>query len=123
MKRLFLALVFLFAAGCGSNGPGDATTGIQGVALAGPQCPVVTEASPCPDLPIEVTVVARDASGEVVARAESDASGRFRMVVPAGVYTVTVEGLTGIQFAKPVSVTVPSGRFVSVSVNVDTGIR
>jgi hypothetical protein len=123
VRRSLLAFVFLLAAGCGSNGAADSTTGIRGVVLAGPQCPVVTEASPCPDLPIEATVVATDASGEVVARADSDARGRFRMPLPAGVYTVTVEGLTGIQFAKPVSVTVPSGRFVSISVGVDTGIR
>jgi hypothetical protein len=123
MRRLLLALAIVLAAGCGSNGAGGGTTGIQGMVLAGPQCPVITEASPCPDVPIEATVVATDATGHVVARADSDAGGRFRMPVPAGTYTIHVEGLTGIQFAKPVSVSVPRDRFVSVTVSVDTGIR
>jgi hypothetical protein len=122
MKRLLLVVVVLLA-GCGSNGSGDGDTGIRGVVLAGPQCPVVTEASPCPDLPVQATVVATDANGSVVARADSDARGRFRMPAPPGTYTLTVEGLTGIEFAKPTTVTVSAGRFVSVTVSVDTGIR
>jgi hypothetical protein len=116
MKRVALVLALLLSAGCGS-------TGVRGVVLAGPQCPVVTEASPCPDLPIEATVVATDTEGHVVARADSDAQGRFRMPLPAGTYMLTAEGLTGIQFAKPTSVSVPSGRFVTVTISVDTGIR
>jgi Carboxypeptidase regulatory-like domain len=123
MKPVVLVLAVLLSAGCGSGGAGDDTTGIRGVVLAGPQCPVVTVASPCPDLPIEATVVAMNADGDVVARTDSDARGRFRMPLPAGIYTLTAEGLTGIQFAKPTPVSVPSGRFVTVTISVDTGIR
>jgi hypothetical protein len=123
MKRLLVVIAVVLAAGCAASGGGGGDTGIQGVVLAGPQCPVITEASPCPDVPLEADVVATDERGYVVARARSDARGRFRMVTPAGTYTVHVEGLPGIQFAKPVSVTVSDGRFASVTVSVDTGIR
>ena len=63
MKRFAVVLVAVALASCGGAGAGDGSSGIRGQALAGPQCPVETQASPCPLVPYEGTVIAADAPG------------------------------------------------------------
>jgi hypothetical protein len=125
MKRIAFALVVAVLVGSctrgGGSGSGD--SGIEGTVVAGPQCPVERVDSPCPDQPIEATVAVSTLGGDVVARAKSDRGGRFRVSTQPGAYTLSVEGLTGIRFAKPVSVTVRPGEFAQATVVVDTGIR
>ena len=119
-----LAALILFAACSGDQrGERSGDTGISGLVVAGPQCPVERADSPCPDKPVEVTVVASTPGGEVVAKKESGSDGRFSLEVDPGNYVLTVEGLAGIQFSKPVSVTVVEGSFSPVTIVVDTGSR
>jgi hypothetical protein len=87
---------------------------------------VVTEASPCPDVPLPGVTIRVLKDGEPLdATATSNGSGRFELRLPAGQYTleaiVPADG-PGM-FAKPVDVTVRAGVFVDVVVPVDTGIR
>jgi hypothetical protein len=71
------------------------------------------------DTKVEVT-----REGDVIATAISDAEGRFEVAVPAGEYVVqAVLDAPGPPSAKPVPVSVRSGRFAQVQVLVDTGIR
>lgn len=127
MKRIavFLFLAALLAS-CGEQGSGgDAGSGIRGAVLSGPQCPVETLESPCPDLPVADIVVRVTASdGSVAAEPVTDAQGRFEVTVDAGEYVVqpVVEG-GGVTSAKPQTVTVVGGEFVEVTLIVDTGIR
>lgn len=106
---------------------GDGRTGIEGVALAGPVCPVETvPADPdCAARPVaDATVVIRDAGGAEVARSVTAADGSFFVELPAGGYVVEpqpVDGLMGT--ASPQEVTVVDGRVVSVPLEYDTGIR
>jgi hypothetical protein len=129
MKRTAILLVVLLApavvaaAGCRRGSSSSSGGGIAGTVLAGPQCPVERADSPCPDLPIQATVVVSDPSGHVVTKVDSTAEGRFSVSVDPGTYTLTVEGLAGIQSAKPVEVSVSEGRVARVTVLVDTGIR
>jgi hypothetical protein len=106
---------------------GDGRTGIQGVALAGPVCPVET-VPPDPDCaarPVaDATVVIRDAGGAEVARSVTAADGSFFVELEAGDYVVEpqpAEGLMGTP--SPEHVTVVAGRVVSVQLEYDTGIR
>jgi hypothetical protein len=131
VKRLLplvLSILALVAFTCGSeaSAPDGGDQGVRGVVLLGPQCPVETQASPCPDVPLPgATIrVLRDGT-PIDATATSDGSGRFELRLPPGEYTleaIVPEGGPGMS-AKPVDVTVPAGGFVDVVVPVDTGIR
>jgi hypothetical protein len=64
------------------------------------------------------------AGGDAVARATTDARGRFTVVVDPGTYVVqAAPGQQGLMSGKPVRVVVRSGAFTEVTVPVDTGIR
>jgi hypothetical protein len=123
MRSVTLALLSLVLVACG-DGAGDGSSGVRGQVLAGPQCPVEQEGSPCPDLPFEGVVVASTTDGEV-ARTETDADGRFELDLDPGTYAVVAEASGSAQppFGEPQDVTVPEGAFVDVTLTVDTGIR
>jgi carboxypeptidase family protein len=131
VKRLLpltLSILALVVVACGSEAPtqGSEDRGVRGVVLLGPQCPVVTEASPCPDEPLPGVTIRVLKDGEPLdVTATSDESGRFELRLPAGQYTLeaVVPADGPGMFAKPVDVTVPAGAFVDVVVPVDTGIR
>jgi hypothetical protein len=97
-------------------------SGIRGRVLAGPACPVETEASPCPDLPWVGKVRAVGEAGAFEAR--TDAEGAFVLPVPPGTYLVqaVVPG-GGPPTTEPETVRVERGSFVEVTLHVDTGIR
>ena len=114
--------------------PGDAwpvptaagVTGISGVAVAGPTCPVETVGDPaCAPRQVEgATIVAIDATGAEVGSAVTGLDGGFFIPVPAGSYTLTagpVDGLMGQP--QPLAVTVVDGAPAQVQLSYDTGIR
>lgn len=123
MKWSALVLVAVAAASCGGSGSGDGTSGIRGQALAGPQCPVEVQGSPCPPIPYEGTVVVTDVDGGAEYTVETDADGRFELPLEPGTYEISIVSDTSPPFAKPQSVTVEPGSFAEVTVSVDTGIR
>jgi hypothetical protein len=129
VQRIFIAvaLVAVLASACAkaSDGPGSGgDSGVRGVVVAGPQCPVESADSPCPDAPVPNTEIQVKRSGEVVATATSDADGAFTITLAPGTYTVeAVADPGGIGYAKPVDVTVTDSTFAQVSVVIDTGIR
>lgn len=106
---------------------GAGRTGIGGIALAGPVCPVerVPPDPACAPRPVaNATVVIRDAAGSEVARVVTGADGSFFAELPAGEYVVepqAVEGLLGT--AGPQSVSVVDGNAAVVQLDYDTGIR
>jgi hypothetical protein len=115
-------MVLAACAKAGQSG-GEGESGIQGTVLLGPTCPVQTAERPCPDKPIAADLVVTDAGGARVASGHSGKDGRFRIATPPGTYEVKATNLGGMQLSKPVSVTVPTGRFIEVNVPVDSGIR
>ena len=121
MKRLgVLAMLLLMS--CARTGVA-ADSGIEGRVLLGPQCPVVTEGSPCPDKPVSAEVVAMRLDDREVFTVQSGSDGRFRLALSPGSYEVQALVTAGGMFAKPVNVMVSPGEFVSVDVLLDTGIR
>ena len=119
---ILLALV-LAAVACGDGSAAQGDTGIRGRALAGPQCPVEVEGSPCPPLPWEGTIVVTDTTSGDEFTAATDPDGRFRVAVPPGTYDVSIAATSSPPSAKPSTVTVVDGAFADVVVSVDTGIR
>ena len=121
LTPLVFALFLLAACGGGGAEPG---TGIEGIASAGPQCPVETADSPCPDLPF-VGDVQATASDGTITTVTTDAQGRFSMDVVPGAYTLVavIEGDGGPPTPIPQTVVVEQGAYVQVTLLVDSGIR
>jgi hypothetical protein len=126
MRRFlpFLAFVLVLAA-CGGDGSGDlrspADSGIRGMVVAGPQCPVVRAGSPCPDAPWNGTIrITGD--GGVDVEIATFGEGRFAIAIAPGTYLIQAE-VTGPASAPPVTVDVPGRGYVEVALTVDTGIR
>lgn len=106
---------------------GAARTGIAGVAVAGPVCPVES-IPPDPDCAprpvVDATVVIRERAGSEVARAMTAVDGSFFVELPAGDYEVEpqpVDGMMGT--AAATEVTVQDGIAARVQLEYDTGIR
>ncbi len=106
---------------------GDDGSGIGGIAVAGPVCPVETVPPDpgCAARPVAgAVIVVRDMGGSEVARAVTGADGSFFVGLPAGDYLIepqAVEGLMGT--AAALEVTVAEGLAADVQLEYDTGIR
>lgn len=126
MGRAFVALAAVFIlASCGLRPAVPAGTGIEGVMMIGPTCPVQRVDSPCPDRPFAGEVSVRDQSGSEVADVHADSGGHFRVAVAPGTYDlVPLSPHLGVPpTGKPQTVTVVSGHYVEVTIEYDSGIR
>jgi hypothetical protein len=122
IARLLVAIVLLPAlTGCAHGSTaGSSDSGISGVVLEGPTCPVERAANPCPDRPLSADLDVSGTAGTFHVRSGSD--GRFRVAVPAGSYTIRAAA-TGPPTLRPVEVTVRAHSFTSVTLTFDSGIR
>ncbi|MGW0701759.1 hypothetical protein ACWD0A_21070 [Streptomyces sp. NPDC002867] len=109
------------------TGPRDAASGVAGVVVLWPVCPV--EGAPeqredeCRGEPTKASVHVRDrTTDDVAATARAEPDGRFRVSVRPDEYTVTAE-VPGTEFCKAVDVTVRPGMYADVTVRCDTGLR
>lgn len=103
-----------------------ASSGVQGQVLAGPQCPVVREGSPCPDRPIRATIDVRTPdSDELVTTFSSSDDGRFRVALPPGDYVIVPRPAPSFALSAgaPQTVAVRDGQWTEVTIEYDTGIR
>jgi hypothetical protein len=129
MRRIAILCLMAVAltAGCAGAKAGDGTaSGVRGVVVAGPQCPVEQADSPCPDQPTAASVKVTNADGtQLVKLVDTDATGHFEIELEPGTYQLQPlpKGQDGIQFGKPQTVIVPPGAFVDVTLVLDTGIR
>lgn len=101
----------------------DADQGVEGIALLGPQCPVQSEANPCPDLPYAASIVILDEDDDPVTHVDAGSDGRFRVGLRPGRYTLVPVSGQPFPTASPQAVDVPAGEWPSVTVQFDTGIR
>jgi hypothetical protein len=127
MSRFLLAFVALaLAAGCGSGDPSQPTdSGIAGLVLIGPQCPIVQEGVPCPDEPFETELRVRTDGGEEVLTTRSGPDGRFQLALAPGRYLV--EPVAPNPGAPPqaaaVEVEVAPHEYTELTIVYDSGIR
>ncbi len=105
---------------CDASSP----SGIAGLVTIGPMCPVATPDDPCPDRPYAAKLVVQDSAGREVCAAASGEDGRFRIGLAPGEYQlVPVNGVGGLPYASPQTVTVAPNAYTDVSVSFDSGIR
>jgi hypothetical protein len=105
--------------------PAGATTGsgLRGVVTRGPTSPVCRAGEPCSAPAAKVTLVF-SRGGRVAARATTDPTGHYRVVLRAGTYAVRSPAVSGgIGSLKPSSAVVPVGRVAIRNFAIDTGIR
>jgi hypothetical protein len=100
-------------------------SGIQGQALMGPMCPVVSIDEPCPDQPVQATVdVLNVDCTHKITSFMTDADGRFRVALQPGEYCLLPQpGTGGFPFGKPQNVSVQENAFTAVIISLDTGSR
>jgi hypothetical protein len=127
-------IVLAALASCGDSpreepgsSPTDAGSGVTGVVVLWPSCPVegIPEQSEddCRGLPTEATLRVRDRAADSVAvTVHVGQDGRFRVTLRPSEYTVTAEA-PGTDYCKPVDVTVRAGEYADVVVTCDTGLR
>ncbi|HEY7667229.1 MAG TPA: carboxypeptidase-like regulatory domain-containing protein [Actinomycetota bacterium] len=120
-RAVAIALLATIAVACSGS---PTRSGVQGVVMAGPQCPVEQLGSPCPDQPFEGTVRASAQDGTIVGETQTDERGRFRIALEPGTYLIeVVVAAGGPTTSTPQPVRVEDGSFTRVSLQVDTGIR
>jgi hypothetical protein len=101
-----------------------ATSGITGLVLIGPMCPVMRQDEPCPDQPFAATLIIRDSQGRELCAVSSGEDGRFLVGLPPGSYElIPLTGLGGLPFATSQWVAVAPGQYTDVTVSYDSGIR
>ncbi len=113
--KLVAVVVLAVALVVGACGVGAPDSGLAGVVLAGPTCPVERVGQPCPDRPVAVHLRA----GSV--RFASDAHGRFRVALAPGTYTIVNDGGTFPRCRA--TATVPADAYATITITCDTGIR
>jgi hypothetical protein len=131
MSRIGVALLMLAlaASGCGAgDSPATAGSGVEGVVVAEPACPVQAEPRSGPDdctprpVPAEVEVRAVRTS-TVVATVPTSADGGFRVGLDPGEYELVARDPAGMMAGIPLLVEVRADQWTRATVMVDPGIR
>jgi len=120
---LVSGLTAVTAAACGGAKPPAAepnSSGVYGTVKRGPLEPVCERGTKCYG-PAKNATLAFVSGGKTVARVITARDGSYRIALPSGRYTVSSKlGIGGI---KRTHVRVPEGKFVRLSLVIDTGIR
>lgn len=93
-----------------------------GTVSRGPIAPLCQEDQPCsePAAGVRLTFLRE---GEAVRSVVTSSTGRYRVVLPAGVYFVRVAKTSPIERMRPTCVTVHRGVATHRNFTIDTGIR
>jgi hypothetical protein len=117
---LSLALVLAGAAGATTTAT---SSGLRGLVTRGPITPVCVAEQPCSEPAPNITLLF-SRNGRVVARAVTNGLGRYRVRLPAGLYSVRRPGDATVgRGLEPDHARVRAGRFIRVDFSIDTGIR
>ncbi len=108
-----------------SPAPKVSASGIRGTATIGPSCPVerIPPDPNCADKPYSGSFNVSTESGAIVKNFQTGADGSFEVSVPAGTYVISLGGGKVYPRMSPPTVTVEEGKFVSVHLELDSGIR
>lgn len=103
--------------------PATPASGIRLTAMMGPTCPGPERPGQVCTQPYEGVFVVTDGSSVEVARVTSDQNGQATIDLPPGEYTIAPKIEGRFPAGAPTTVTVLSGQYVEVDVELDTGIR
>jgi hypothetical protein len=105
--------------------PAAAPSGLHGIVWRGPVTPVCRSDVPCevpvPDLALRFD---RPAAVDFLPRqVKTDSRGRYRILLPAGTYLVSMPGETRLGKSAPRQVKVRTAHVDRLDFHIDTGIR
>jgi len=113
--------------GGGGGGIVPYQSGIRGLVILGPTCPVMRDPPDpgCDDRPYQTSIIVSRANTptQVFARAESNALGRFEISLPPGDYLVDAAGGEVLPYCSQTPATVGASGYTEITVSCDTGIR
>lgn len=101
-------------------------SGIEGQAVIRPARPGPTRQGEPDTAPYKTTLAVRSASdGREIRQLETGSDGRFRVVLPPGIYKIGPAARAGRFFprADEQTITVRQGRFAHVTIEFDSGMR
>lgn len=101
-----------------------AVSGLQGVVTKAPTTPVCRAGRPC-TAPAQVTLLFhRSLPTARTYRTRSGTDGRYRIVLPPGIYTVSTAERIGItRNIRPLRIRVRAGHVDRLNFSIDTGMR
>jgi hypothetical protein len=123
-----VAALALAAGACDGTSHGAAAaglrgSGIRGHVLYGPTCPVERAGQTCERPYRALLSFRRQPANRTVARVRSSASGYFSVALAPGHYVLAPRNAEPFPHSAPLRVTVSPGRYTSVTVRYDSGIR
>jgi hypothetical protein len=98
-------------------------SGIRGRVLLAPTCPVQRVGQTCSRPYLATITIRTEATGKLVARVRSSATGRFSIPLATGRYRLVPQTGRPYPRSSPQAITVYSHRYTSVVISYDSGIR
>ncbi len=118
-----LALASVVAGVGAATGRGAPPTGLHGVVRKGPITPVCRTGVPC-DAPAAKLTLTFRREGAAPVRVRTNDMGEYRILVPASIYSVSLDGNTWPRSAPyPARVKIRAGHLDRIDFSIDTGIR
>ena len=107
------------------GGTSALATGVGGLVLAGPTCPVERPNESACVRPVSgATILALDSAGGEAGRTVSDSTGAYFLRLPPGTYEIVPQAVPGLMgVAAAARVTVTAGAALPLDLRYDTGIR
>jgi hypothetical protein len=123
MRVLVLLAGLALAAAAAAEATPPPGASMHGLVMRGPVTPVCAIEQPC-DAPARGVTLVFTRNGRVFGRALTDAAGRYRLRLPAGVYTVRRGSVSGAdRRLDPTRARARAGLDVRIDFHIDTGIR
>ncbi len=101
----------------------NVASGVHLTAMAGPTCPGPQRPGQVCTRPYQGEFVVTNNSGTEVARIMTDQNGKATIDLTPGDYTIALEVAGKLPRSAPTTVTVLTGQYVEVNIELDTGIR
>jgi hypothetical protein len=118
-----LAVVVALSLGVADASQQHPDSGIHGLVLYGPTCPVQRPGQTCVR-PLQASItIRREPAGTVAARVRSAANGRFTVRLVAGRYLLQPQNGKPFPRAGARAISIRRGHFSAVTIRFDSGIR
>ena len=105
--------------------PTPQNSGINGIILIGPGCPVQTipPKSECADKSFQAKVLIKNSFGLIVGEFVSKIDGTFEVPLSAGTYVLEPQSPNELPRGEIQTVIVQQNKFTQITINYDSGIR
>jgi hypothetical protein len=121
--QIVIGFMIIVLATCSMPEQTPITSGVEGVVLIGPTCPVVQAGQECSDQPYQATLTINDRNGKRITQIQTNADGEFTIPLAPGAYQLHPESPNSLPFAVDQEFTVQENAFTRLIIIYDSGIR